>query len=174
MLLGLIVVFVSPILVAYALNVWWPQWSPFGRMNHGEIVEPAWKVELATIGQAAENRAAGRWILLHPAASPCDDGCTELLELTRRAHISLGKDRDRVVRMFVHRAGLPVGRVRSMDTDLILVPVSAAWFHRFAGDDPALLVIDPQRHAVLQYPADLRGKGLVRDLARLLKISKIG
>ena len=28
--------------------------------------------------------------------------------------------------------------------------------------------------AVLQYRADLQGKGLARDLARVLKISKIG
>lgn len=173
-LLGLFAVFVGPILAAYALNVWWPQWSPFGRMNHGEIVEPAWKVELAAIGQEAANRAADRWILLHPAASRCDDGCAALLDLTRRVHISLGKDHDRVVRMFVHRADLPPDRVRSMDADLILVPAPATWFDRFAGDGPVLLVIDPQRRAVLQYRAGLRGKGLARDLARMLKISKIG
>lgn len=40
-LLGLFAVFIAPVLVAYALNVWWPQWRPFGRMNHGELVEPA-------------------------------------------------------------------------------------------------------------------------------------
>ncbi len=174
MLLGLLAVFIAPILVAYALNVWWPQWSPFGRINHGEIVEPAWKVELATIGQAAANRAAGRWILLHPAASQCDDDCAALLDLTRRVHISLGKDHDRIVRMFVHRAGHPVDQVWSMDAGLILAPAPAAWFERFAGDGPVLLVIDPQRHAVLQYRADMQGKGLARDLARMLKISKIG
>ena len=174
MLLGLLAVFIAPILVAYALNVWWPYWSPFGRMNHGEIVEPAWKVELATIDHAAANRAAGRWILLHPAASQCDDDCAALLDLTRRVHIGLGKDHDRVVRMFVHGAGLPVGRVRPMDTGLIRAHAPAVWFERFAGDGSVLLIIDPQRQAVLQYRADLQGKGLARDLARMLKISKIG
>ena len=170
MLVGLFAVFVVPILAAYSLNVWWPHWSPFGRMNHGELVEPAWEVEL----EAVAEHAAGRWILLHPAAAPCDDACEALLELTKRVHISLGKDYDRVVRVFVHRAGLPLERVRSMDAGLILVPAPSAWFDRFEGDEPVLLVVDPRRQAVLQYRRELEAKGLARDLARMLKISKIG
>ena len=54
------------------------------------------------------------------------------------------------------------------------MPAPAAWFDRFAGDEPMLLLVDPQRQAVLRYGADLRAKGLARDLARVLKISKIG
>ena len=162
--------FVVPILTAYALNVWWPDWSPFGRMNHGELVEPAWEIELGSIAE----HAAGRWILLYPAAGPCDDACEARVELVKRVHISLGKNYDRVVRMFVHRAGYLVEGVRSTDAELVLVPAPAAWFDRFAGDAPVLLLVDPQRRAVLRYPANLEGKGLSRDLARVLKISKIG
>ena len=173
-LAGLFAVFVVPILTAYALNLWWPHWSPFGRMNHGELVEPAWELGLASMDQGAAERAMDRWILLHPAPAPCNDACEAALDLTRRVHISLGKDYDRVVRMLVHRADLPVERLRSMDADMILVPAPGAWFERFTGDAPVLLVVDPQRRAVLRYGADLRGKGLARDLARLLKISKIG
>ena len=174
-LLALFAVFVVPVVLAYALNVWWPHWHPFGRMNHGEIVDPAWRVELEAVDRAAANRVAARWILLHPVASPCDADCEALLDLTRRVHVSLGKDHDRVVRILVHRADVPFDRVPSMDADLILVPAAASWFERLAGDRSArLLVVDPQRYAVLQYRADLRGKGLARDLARLLKISKIG
>lgn len=173
-LLGLFAVFGVPILIAYALNVWWPHWSPFGRVNHGEIVEPAWEVELAATDHDAAHRTAGRWVLLHPAASECGDRCEAFLDLTRRVHVSLGKDHDRVVRMFVYRDGLPVDRVRSADAGLILVPAPAAWFDRFEGDGPVLLLVDPQGRAVLQYRADVQGKGLARDLARLLKISKIG
>ena len=174
MLLGLFAVFGVPILIAYALNVWWPHWSPFGRVNHGEIVEPAWKVELAALGHDAARRTAGRWVLLHPAPSECAGACEALLDLTRRVHISLGKDHDRVARMFVYRTGLPVDHVQSMDPALVLVPAPAAWFDRFAGGEPVLLVVDPQRRAVLRYRADVSGNGLARDLARMLKISKIG
>ena len=171
-LLGLVVVFVVPVLIAYTLNIWWPHWSPFGRTNHGDIVEPTWKVELAEMGR--DSATAGRWILLHPAATQCDEGCETLLDLTRRVHLSLGKDHDRVVRMFVYREDLRVDHVRAMDAGLVLVPAPGAWFGRRAGGDVVLLLVDPQRHAVLQYGADLRGKGLARDLARVLKISKIG
>ena len=143
-------------------------------MNHGEIVEPPWAIGVATMGEAAAERTAGRWILLHPVPSRCDDGCEALLDRTRRVHVSLGKDYDRVVRMFVHRTGVPGASAQATDPDLIPLPVSAAWFDRFGGDEPGLLVIDPRRNAVLRYGADLDGKGLARDLARMLKISKIG
>ena len=169
-LVGLFAVFVAPILTAYALNVWWPHWSPFGRMNHGALVEPAWEIELEGIAEPA----AGRWILLYPVAGRCDDACEARLELVKRVHVSLGKDYDRMVRVFVHRAGVRVERVRSVDTGLILVPAPDAWFDRFAGDAPTLLIVDPQRRAVLRYGTGLEPKGLARDLARVLKISKIG
>ena len=168
--MGLFAVFVVPILAAYGLNVWWPQWSPFGRMNHGALVEPAWEIELESIAE----HAAGRWVLLHPVAAPCDDRCETRLALVKRVQVSLGRDYDRVVRIFVHRAGAPVERVRSVDTGLILVPAPDAWFDRFGGDAPALLIVDPQRQVVLRYGSALEPKGLARDLARVLKISKIG
>ena len=174
MLLGLFVLFVAPILVAYALNVWWPNWSPFGRMNHGQIVESSWTFEVAALDQDAMHRADGRWILLHPAISGCDGDCKSILELTRRVHISLGQDHDRVVRALVYPDGLRVDGARPADAELILMTVSATWFDKFAGDIPVLLLVDPQRRAVLQYDRDLQGKGLARDLERVLKISKIG
>ena len=86
----------------------------------------------------------------------------------------MGKDHDRVVRMLAYRDGLAVDQVTSVDAGLIPLSVPATWFDQFVGDMPALLLIDPQRQAVLQYRQDLRGKGLASDLARLLKISKIG
>ncbi len=169
-LVGLFAVFVAPILTAYALNVWWPHWSPFGRMNHGELVVPPREIGLEGIAESV----AGRWALLHPVAGPCDDACEARLGLVERVHVSLGRDYDRVVRIFVHRAGMRVERIRSVDTGLILVPAPDAWFDRFAGDAPTLLIVDPQRQAVLRYDAGLEPKGLARDLARMLKISKIG
>ena len=174
MLVGLVAVFVVPILLSYALNVWWPQWSPFGRMNYGELVEPAWTLDLASMDRSVADRTVGRWILLHPVEASCDDACNTLLDLTKRIHISLGKDYERVVRVLVHRAGQSGEGVRSLDAELILVPALTPWFDRFAADTPALLLVDPQGQAVLQYPASLQGKGLSRDLARVLKISKIG
>lgn len=143
-------------------------------MNHGDIVDPSRTFELPDFNQDVMNRGAGRWILLHPADGECDDACKSLLELTKRVHVSLGKDHDRVVRMLAYRDGLAVDQVTSVDAGLIPLPVPATWFDQFAGDTPALLLIDPQRQAVLQYRQDLRGKGLANDLARLLKISKIG
>ena len=174
MLVGLVAVFVVPILVSYALNVWWPHWSPLGRMNYGELVEPAWELDLASMDRRVAERAAGHWILLHPVEASCDDACEALLDLTRRIHVSLGRDYDRVVRMLVHRADHSVEGVRVMDPELILVPMPAAWFDRFTADAPMLMLVDPQRRAVLRYSASLEGKGLSRDLARVLKISKIG
>lgn len=173
-LLGLFALFVAPILAAYALNVWWPDWSPFGRMNHGEIVEPSWTFELSAFDRDAVNRAAGRWILLHPADTGCDGDCESILGLTRRVHISLGKDHDRVVRALAYPVGTPVDGVRFADAELMLIAVPMTWFDQFSGDIPALLLVDPQRQAVLRYRSNLQGKGLARDLARVLKISKVG
>ena len=98
-LVGLVAVFTVPMLIAYALNVWWPHWSPFGHMNYGEIVAPAWKVELAAMDRevrrphrrALGSAASGRVVVrMRPARrfSGSRGGCTSLL--ARTAIVSSG------------------------------------------------------------------------------------
>ncbi|WP_025770139.1 hypothetical protein [Thioalkalivibrio sp. HK1] len=169
-LLGLFVIFFAPVMLAWSLNVWWPDWHPFGETNHGELIRPPWRVEDPAIGEAI----AGSWALLHIADRQCSQDCMAMLDTTRRVHISLGKDFDRVVRGYIRPHDAPEG-APTPHVDMIDLPLPFAWVERFKEDRrPFLLIIDPQGYAVLRYGIDFSGKGLASDIARLLRISKIG
>ncbi|MBF2760210.1 MAG: hypothetical protein ISN28_08040 [Ectothiorhodospiraceae bacterium AqS1] len=169
-LLGLFAVFFAPVMLAWSLNVWWPDWHPFGETNHGELIRPPWRIEDPAMLEAFK----GRWALLHIADRECQAACMTMLDTTRRVHISLGKDYDRVVRAHIPPDDAPQGAPEP-EVDLLDLPLPAGWVERFEADEkPFLLIVDPQGYAVLRYGADFSGKGLASDIARLLRISKIG
>lgn len=169
-LLGLFVIFFAPVMLAWSLNVWWPNWHPFGETNHGELIRPPWRMEDPAIVEAT----TGRWALLHISDRECLQACMAMLDTTRRVHISLGKDFDRMIRVHIHPHDAPEG-APAPHVDMLARPLPSTWVERFEEvERPFLLIVDPQGYAVLRYGVDFSGKGLARDIARLLRISKIG
>ncbi len=170
-LVGLFAVFFAPVMIAWSLNVWWPQWHPFGETNHGELIRPPWRIETPAIVEAA----TGRWTLLHVGDRECSKDCTAMFDITRRVHLSLGKDYDRMIRIHIRPQDTLGSAPPPTHADMLDLPLPPAWFARFEEDErPFLLMVDPLGYVVLRYPVDLSGKGLASDIARLLKISKIG
>ena len=105
-LLGLLALFVVPILVAYALNVLTPQWRPFGSTNRGELIEPARLIASAGLTSIDGRPLAGspfveQWTLLAVHADGCGDPCAKALQRMRRSRLAMGKDADRVRRVLV-------------------------------------------------------------------------
>ncbi|HEU4619095.1 MAG TPA: hypothetical protein VFV10_13730 [Gammaproteobacteria bacterium] len=124
------------------------------------------------------------WSLIYVAAGPCADACGRDLTHLLQVHLSLGKDQDRVRRIYLGAAGGPPDG----DPSLLRVrPDSAAarpLLERSAAaaepaakserDSARLYVVDPHGNLVLEYPAGADRRGLREDLERLLKVSRIG
>ena len=74
-----------------------------------------------------------------------------------------------------------------MDTQSADIPPGVAlavansdWLASFSfadatpGQDSGIYLVDPQGYLMMRYPQDVDRRGLLEDLERLLKISKIG
>ena len=159
---------------------------PEGRRNFGELIDPqpALPDLIATRldGQTTNLRALkGQWLLLSASSAACDDACVHNLYLQRQMRESLGKDRDRLDRVWLITDDKPVSaklQEALMGATVLRVPLAplSAWLKPASGTSLAdhLYVIDPMGNWMMRFPAriDLAGAARAkRDLERLLRAS---
>lgn len=187
----LVAVFFGPLAAAWLLYSGEEAPAPSETVNHGELVRPARPVpdqsfRLAeTEDTVAPDFLKGKWsiVLIEPA--PCDDGCRQRLYDTRQVRLALGRRMNRVERILA-TTGRPEGNDLSPQHPelrvLELDPVAhRAWLETFAvpgGGEPVsaprIYLVDPLGNLMMSYPAGYEPKGLLEDLERLLKYSRVG
>jgi cytochrome oxidase Cu insertion factor (SCO1/SenC/PrrC family) len=162
-LIALALLFFAPVAVAFILY-YGLGWSPVGRVNHGELMEPPVTLPDLALpradGSAVKSPAdapradapradaprtfiKGKWTLLYLGAGACPAGCRTDLYNTRQVRAALGADRDRVQRVFLAEgACCDLEWLHAQQPDLITVqaipaaaPLTAILEH--AGRGPA-------------------------------------
>lgn len=179
-LIGLFCLFMLPIIGAYVLNVFAPDWLPFGRVNHGELVQPAVPAGLERIqaldGPAwAETVELAPWTLLHVTGAECIQSCRDALVNMRQARLALGKDADRVSRWWLV-TGIPEARsvaiARAIDPGVRIGRITGDASVLNAHPAPGMVqLVDPAGYLILRYRDAAAASDILKDLKRLLKIS---
>lgn len=193
-LIGIILLFATPVLAAYALYFWAPQdWRPHGRTHHGHLVDPARPltgISLHTVdGKPRAPLLEPRWTLVMVGSSRCEGRCLDMLIDTRQVRAALGKDTHRTQRLYVaiDRIGIEVlqSLVQSEHPDLALAVAEGAEVYqldRFLSIDGRgplrnandVYVFDPLGNWLMYYRADDPPRGMLKDLKKLLRLSHIG
>lgn len=119
-----------------------------------------------------------RWSLIYARISPCEGRCVLHLERLTQVYLALGRDRERAQRVFltadidspiVDSLGFTIGLLnRDRDAELI----QALGVDRL--ERGRLFVVDPLGNLILSYPPDADQARLLKDLERLLNVSRIG
>lgn len=131
---------------------------------------PGWLAPAAEIGAGARYR----WFLVYARMAACDQACERDLERLRQVQTALGRDAERVQRVFLHG-----GEPGSVAADLGLVlrrfddPPGDAIARALAAQELGsgrVYIGDPQGSLVASYPRDVAQKELLRDLERLLTV----
>ena len=159
---------------------------PEGRRNFGELINPQRPLpDQAAVdlsGQPANLRALkGQWLLVTVAGGGCDEVCTRHLYLQRQMRESLGKDKDRVDRVWLIDDDVPVAPAllpAIKDAVVLRVPAKelALWLEPQQGHALAehLYLVDPLGNWMMRFPAglDLGGAAKAkRDIGRVLRAS---
>jgi cytochrome oxidase Cu insertion factor (SCO1/SenC/PrrC family) len=184
LLVATFLVFFVPIVGAWLLNIFVPDWRPFGTLNHGTLVQPVRSVSAEGLahldGRLLESGyLSGRWTLVHLAVGECRQICIAALERSRQIQQALGDDMSRVQLLLVLTVteGAETPKVPRGVTVAGADPDWLASFS-FADSDPdqrlGIYLVDPQGYLMMRYAPDVERRGLLADLERLLKISKIG
>jgi hypothetical protein len=174
---------VAPVLASYfAYYVVRPE----GRRNFGELVEPQRAVPAIAGTSLQGQRVAlpdlrGQWLLVAVAPGACDPACENNLYLQRQLREALGKEKDRVDRVWLVNDAAPVREAilpgMAQATVLRVDPQQlAGWLEPAAGAQLAdhLYVVDPMGNWMMRFPANLDRESASRarrDLERLLRAS---
>jgi len=175
-------IFLGPLFIAYFLYGS-GGWRPAAGTEHGELLEhpgllPA--TPLTSGGGDAPANFHGKWSLIVVDEDQCGETCKEVLRETRQVRRALGRDRDRVQRLFYLNDGDPDREFFTNEHPglIVLEPQSlagqellAAIGDREVGD---VFLADPLGNLIMRFPNGTGMKGIHKDLKLLLKISRIG
>ncbi|HXF65086.1 MAG TPA: cytochrome C oxidase subunit I [Burkholderiales bacterium] len=151
--------------------------------NYGELIGPhplpEAKLALADGTPFELSRLRGKWVLVTVDSGRCDAHCEKKLLYMRQLRLTQGKDQERVERAWlISDETAPAAE--------LLARYAGTWPIRAAGAPllglfPAreaaadhIYVIDPLGNLMLRFPRDPDPGRMVKDLARLLKISRVG
>ena len=182
-LLLLALVFLGPMAVAMVLYYTGFQWRPQGTTEHGVLYQPAWPLPdvsmtlLSDKGGVASLR--GKWTLIYAGPGNCAADCRQALVTMRQVRRALGRDMDRVQRLFLVTEPGADPRFLAMEhpgIGLAEGEPAVSGLQQVMGEIRTgdIFLADPLGNLVMRYPAGTAMKGMFQDLQRLLKISTIG
>ncbi|HAJ91040.1 MAG TPA: hypothetical protein DCO71_00190 [Gammaproteobacteria bacterium] len=190
-LLGLL--FMTPAFVAWVMhNSSEEGWRPEGTTNRGMLVHPArpliFPADMMIAGVSANDYLQGKWTLLYIGDSDCGEVCNNNLYKMRQVNIAQNENMKRVQRLYLVReeelsgtpgallekeysnmevALFPDTQAQQLTPDFLIEGVSMEGAER-------VYIIDPLGNLMMYYPADADPGGMLKDLKKLLKYSKIG
>jgi hypothetical protein len=194
LLLGLCV---APVVASYLLYYVFP---PSERSNYGDLIEPQRPVPAlaADLVQAPSGAAAdakpvaalreqglaafrGKWVMLAIDKGACALPCAEKLFFMRQTHVSLGKERSRVVRVLLVTDATPLpAAILTAHPDMTVLRVDPHDLPAIFPVGPAtgladhIYLIDPLHNLMMRFPENPDPSRTRKDLQKLMRASRIG
>jgi hypothetical protein len=173
-------VFFGPLAAAFALY-YGGIWKPTGMAVNGQLIEPPRPLPTdSLISGAQEPRFRDVWSLVIVAPGECEEACKKALVESRQVRRALGKERDRVQRIWLVSEGAADARfVTEQHPYLATVPAGEPRLPtvlEIIGEvaPGEVLVVDPLGNLMMRFPPGTTMRAMDTDLKKLLKISRIG
>jgi len=184
-LLGLVAVFVVPLLIATAWYFAGAHGAP-AASTHGELIDPAQPLEPFEIPRGSGEvfdleQMRGHWTLLQTVGAECDPTCQKRVYYTRQIHDALAQDRVRVRRVALARAGSDtpgLGELLDAHPDLLVLEGAADGPLMGQLPDPrtsaTIYLVDPLGNVMLRFGGDVAPDAILDDVEHALDTSQIG
>lgn len=157
---------------------------PESRTNHGELITPP--VPMPADAQLTLTNQEGQvvplsslkqqWLFITVAGGQCDDVCEKQLYKQRQIREALGKDKDRVDRVWIIPDGQPMRAALNpaMQDALVLhadAAQLAAWLKASHAQniEKDWYLVDPRGQWMMRFATTLEERLVYKDLSRLLR-----
>jgi len=180
-LLLLAAFFAAPLALAWLAYRF--EWGLGTTGNYGELVGPTVLPAVALTAldgrQVSTSGLRGRWLLVQFDAARCDGYCERKLYYMRQVRRAMGKDMERVARLWVLTDnGTPAAGVLAAFDGTQVVRSDGGPFAAAFGAPAQLAdhiyLVDPAGNLMLRFPRDPDASKMLKDVRRLLKYSQIG
>ena len=157
-------------------------WPPQSRLNYGELIEahPLRDPELRGVDGAPFrlSQLRGKWVLLQIDSGACAESCRRKLLYMRQARLAQGRDAQRVERVWLLADAATPDPALLRDHDGIrVVRAPDPLLREFPAARSAtdhIYVVDPLGNLMLRFSGDPDAQRMTKDLARLLRASRVG
>lgn len=179
-LLLMALVFFGPLILAAWLYFSGTGLQPSARTNHGDLLQPLTSLSDTLPDSPIHEHNQGHWLLVYPNAGACDDACDYALYTLRQSRLMLGKEMDRLQRVFLHGENAPdtvylaeehAGLIAFRDNELSALLNNKLPAGRSAG---GYYLVDPLGNLVMYFRPDIEPRDMVEDIKHLLTLSRIG
>jgi len=179
-LLLIAAVFLGPLALATWLYFAGQELAPVGRTNNGALLQPIANLVDALPESPLHTHNDGYWVLLYANETACDDACAHSLYTLRQSRLMLGKEMDRLVRVFLHGDTAP-DTVLLADEHKGLVTLQDSSLKELLDnkkpvdlDVGGYYLVDPLGNLVMYFRPDIDPSAMVEDIKHLLELSRIG
>ena len=184
-LAALAALFFGPLLIAIILYAVRGNLGGFGQLPNPDrelfenpSVLPLAPLTLADGSVSESDWARSRWSLIYARMPACDTRCDAALESLHQVYLALGGERDRVQLIYLGPAG---GLPRTLPADYRSARIDGTGGAALGGilgagrlAEGRYFVVDPLGNVILSYPDDADQSRLLKDLERLLDVSRVG
>lgn len=170
--IGLVVMFALPAIIAKTVLT--QHWYQSGVTNKGELITPT--ATMASLGIDNPYQKS-QWQLGYVIPQQCDEFCQQQVYLLGQSHTALGKYQQRVQPvLLITKHSAPIELEEGRYTKILVNENFEQIVHPFE-----YVIVDPLGQLVMRYPrvesqTELvaQSKGLLADLRKLLKLSRVG
>jgi len=190
-IITLILIFSGPMLVSWWLFNYTDVMEKGSRGNHGDLIIPPKPLPnirlIDPLSEINSGQLHGKWSLFYITGDHCDQICIDLLYRMRQIRLAVGKHYHRVQRVLLMAKESDAGHIQIskeykgqwlVATDDINLNEFLGNFHlvdiESSKRKDRLYLIDPLGNLMMSYSVDADPIGIIKDLKRLLKASRIG
>jgi cytochrome oxidase Cu insertion factor (SCO1/SenC/PrrC family) len=158
-------------------------WPPQSRLNYGELIQafPLSDPRLRRLDRSSFrlSQLRGKWVLLLIDSGVCAESCRKKLLYLRQVRLAQGEDAGRIERVWLVADAAPPDAMLLADYPGMHVARATAspFLAEFpAPRDPAgyIYLVDPLGNLMRRFPASPDPQRMLKDLAHLLRASRIG
>jgi hypothetical protein len=179
-LLLIAAVFLGPLALAAWLYFAGQDLTPAGRTNNGALLQPITNLKDAVPASPLHTSNDGYWVLLYANGAPCGEACLHSLYTLRQSRLMLGKEMDRLVRVFLHGDTVPDTVLLADEHKGLIALQDSSLKDLLDNKKPTDLeaggyyLVDPLGNLVMYFRPDIDPGAMVEDIKHLLELSRIG
>jgi cytochrome oxidase Cu insertion factor (SCO1/SenC/PrrC family) len=183
-LIGIVLLFVTPVIYAWYL-VFFTNFKMHSKgVEHGLLISPIIQVgdfELVEPISHKIYQLMGKWTLVSFVENKCDKACEFQLYSLRQIWVALGKDGNKIQRLVIvkdnnlitsEQIKLSQGQFLLKDDRDLKERLNSRFKSYPAFESEAIYLIDPYGNLMMQYKKGTNPSGIIKDLERLIRISK--
>jgi len=192
-LILMVLVFVVPVGMAIVLHSLGDGYKTATTTNWGNLVTPVRpfpNFSTTTLANEKFDREMlnGKWTMFYIDSAACNESCFNNLYTVRQSRLGMGGEKGRVQRVMLltdegskeqldkiinEHKGMHIIR---LDKDVLAEVIENFEFDGLvdAATAQRIYFIDPLGNLMMHYESDISPRGVVKDLERLLKYSRIG